>query len=102
MCEEPKPSEKGIRTKDHKILTFFFSLIIDVFLVRKVTAYTAADQCCSQGVNAPSLWETFNGTESPPAIWQGMMRLSLGKGPLLTTRSTHAEVHEQLGLGQRF
>lgn len=102
MCEEPKALRERNKNKYQKILTFIFSLIIDVFLIRKVTTHPAADQCCSKGVNAPSLWEACDGKESPPSIWQGMMRLSLGKGPLLTTTSTHVDVHEQLGSGQRF
>lgn len=69
MCEEPKAFHKMNKNKGSKDLTFLFSFIIAVFLTRKVTAYTAADQCCSQGVNAPSLWETCDGNESPPPIW---------------------------------
>ena len=66
---------------------FFFFFDHQCFSYQEqVIAFIAADQC--------SFWVTHQtacgGKESPPAIRQGTMGLSLGKGPLLTTTYTHA------------
>lgn len=86
-----RPASKERNKKERSfILKFLFFLDLQCFSCQeRLTAFTAADQCCSQRVNAPFfLGHTSNslgGKESPSAIWQGTMGLSLGKGPLPTT-----------------